>query len=261
MSKIRRLNHIFQKDGKALIVAMDHGTFNGANYGLENPGKTIEQIVEGGADAAIINFGVARKFESVLSDIGYVARLDLPPTYLGKGHDSRLTYDAEYALRMGADAVIVNVGQGAGVEEITYPALSKTISYCDSIGMPVCAEPVPGGFDAPKEMKTLENIARGARIACEIGCDFIKTAYMPGFEKVVQETFIPLLVLGGAKTDDEKQFLASIKEAMDAGAKGVAVGRNIWGCGNTVNMTRALSAIIHRNVSVDEAYEILMSGR
>ncbi len=260
MSKVRRLNHIFAQDGKSLIVAMDHGTYNGASPGLENPGKTIEQIIEGGADAALINFGAARIFAKELAPIGYIARLDLPPTYVGKGHDSRMVFEAEYALRMGADAVMVNVGQGTGVEEITYPQLARTISYCDSIGMPVCSEPVPGGFDAPKEMRTLDNIARGARIACEIGCDFIKTAYAPGFKRVVDETFVPLVVLGGAQTKDEKEFLASIKAAMDDGAKGVAIGRNVWGIGNTVNMTKALAAIIHKNVSVDEAYEILKSG-
>ena len=95
------------------------------------------------------------------------------------------------------------------------------------------------------------------RIACEIGCDFMKVGYAPGFERIVDETFVPLVVLGGAKTDNEKEFLASIKNAMDAGASGVAIGRNVWGGGNTVNMTRALAAIIHKDASVDEAYAIL----
>ena len=153
--------------------------------------------------------------------------------------------------------VMVNVGQGVDVEEPTYPHLAETIAYCDSVGLPVCSEPVPGGFDAGPEFKTLDNIARGARIACEIGCDFMKVGYAPGFERIVDETFVPLVVLGGAKTDNEKEFLASIKNAMDAGASGVAIGRNVWGGGNTVNMTRALAAIIHKDASVDEAYAIL----
>ena len=255
--KTRRMNHIFKEDGKALIVAMDHGTFNGAAPGLEHPGETLQQIAEGGADAVLCNFGVARKFAKELAPLGYIARLDLPPTYMGQGHDSRLVFDAEYALRMGADAVMVNVGQGVDVEEPTYPHLAETIAYCDSVGLPVCSEPVPGGFDARPEFKTLDNIARGARIACEIGCDFMKVGYAPGFERIVDETFVPLVVLGGAKTDNEKEFLASIKNAMDAGASGVAIGRNVWGGGNTVNMTRALAAIIHKDASVDEAYAIL----
>ena len=106
--KTRRMNHIFKEDGKALIVAMDHGTFNGAAPGLEHPGETLQQIAEGGADAVLCNFGVARKFAKELAPLGYIARLDLPPTYMGQGHDSRLVFDAEYALRMGADAVPIN---------------------------------------------------------------------------------------------------------------------------------------------------------
>ena len=66
-----------------------------------------------------------------------------------------------------------------------------------------------------------------------------------------------MFLFASAKTDNEKEFLASIKNAMDAGASGVAIGRNVWGGGNTVNMTRALAAIIHKVASVDEAYAIL----
>ena len=65
--KTRRMNHIFKEDGKALIVAMDHGTFNGAAPGLEHPGETLQQIAEGGADAVLCNFGVARKFAKELA--------------------------------------------------------------------------------------------------------------------------------------------------------------------------------------------------
>lgn len=260
MNKIRRMSRIFKEDKKTLIVAMDHGTFDGASPGLINPGETISQLVEGGVDAILLNFGVARMFAKELAPAGYIARLDLPPTYLGQGHDSRMVYDVDYALYMGADAVMVNVGQGKGVEEITYPQLAKTISYCDRVGMPVCSEPVPGGFDAGPDFKTLDNIAKGARIACEIGCDFAKVGYAPGFEKVVQETFVPLVVLGGSRKNDEKEFLASIRNALDSGASGVAIGRNVWGGGKTVSMTKALAAIVHKNATAEEAYEILMSG-
>ena len=79
--KTRRMNHIFKEDGKALIVAMDHGTFNGAAPGLEHPGETLQQIAEGGADAVLCNFGVARKFAKELAPLGYIARLALQHTW------------------------------------------------------------------------------------------------------------------------------------------------------------------------------------
>ena len=257
MDKTRRLNRIFRKDKKTLIIAIDHGTFNGAAPGLEDPGKVIEQMIEGGADAIIANIGVAMKYAAELSGTGLIARLDLPPTILGQGHDSRLAYNADLALHMGADAVIVNGGMGAGVEESTFRNIASIVSQCSQTGMPVVGEMVPGGFDADKSFRTLENIAMGARIACEMGVDFIKTPYMEGFSKVAAESFRPLVVLGGAKSDDTKGFLESIKQAINDGASGVAIGRNIWGAPDPLNMTKALCAIIHDNADTDSAMEYL----
>lgn len=258
--KIRRLNRIFKEDGKALIVAMDHCTYNGANEGLSDPVKALQEIKEGGADAVLLNFGVARQFPEAIAGLGYIARLDLPPTYMRKSHESRLVYDVDYAVSMGADAVIINIGQGLGVEEITFPALAETIQYCDKIGMPVCAEAVPGGFDAGPDFNTLDNIARGARIANEIGCDFMKIRYQEGFERVVKETMVPLVVLGGSRSEDPRDFLQVVYDAMQSGASGVAAGRNIWGYKNTKQMVKAVMGIIHNGLTVDQAYEVLMQN-
>ena len=257
MGKFRRLNQIFKKDGRSLIVAMDHGTNAGAVKGLENPAKAIEAVKAGGADAIIANLGLAKRFSKELAGIGLILRLDLAPTMIGKGHDSRLVYGIEDALRLGADAVIVNGGPGVGVEETTLPNIAATVAECDMWDMPVCGEMVPGGFDSGPEFKTLENVVLGARIASELGVDFIKTNFKSGFNKVVEGSFVPVVVLGGAKTNDQATFLASIKEAVDSGAAGVAIGRNIWGAENPYNMTRALAAIIHDGFEIEEAIKIL----
>lgn len=261
MDKTRRLRRIFMKDHRALIVAIDHGTFNGASPGIENPGNTIRKIVEGGADAAIVNLGTAKKFAEELSETGFIARLDIPPTYLADGHHSTLVYEAEYAMRLGADAVIVNAGIGKHVEERALPAIAEVVSYCDSIGMPVCGEVLPGGFDADFNLRTVENIARCNRIVCELGVDFIKAAYAPGYEKVIEETFCPVVILGGPKTKDQKEYLENIRKALNEGISGVAMGRNIWGAEDPVKMTKALAALIHKNASADEAFDILKGGK
>jgi DhnA family fructose-bisphosphate aldolase class Ia len=257
MGKIRRLRHIFREDGKTLIIAMDHGTNAGAMPGIENPGKAIASIVAGGADAIIANPGLAKAFESALAGIGLILRLDLPPTMIGKGHESLVAYDVRYALQLGADAVIVNGAPGVEMEKITLPAIAKVVQACDPVGMPVVGEMAPGGFDAEPSYRTLENLVLSARIASELGADMVKIAYSPGFEKVVRGCFCPVVVLGGSKSPDAKVFLSSIKEAIDAGAKGVAVGRNAWGAENIYGMARALAAIVHGGASAEEAYELL----
>ena len=123
--------------------------------------------------------------------------------------------------------------------------------------MPVIGEMSPGGFDSDPEITTLENIKLGARIACELGCDMIKTIFKPGFRDVVEACSVPVVVLGGAKTNDDVAFLASIKEALDEGAAGVAIGRNVWGHSDPERMTKALNALIHKNATLEEATAIL----
>jgi DhnA family fructose-bisphosphate aldolase class Ia len=164
-------------------------------------------------------------------------------------------------MKLGADAVIVNASIGKGVEERSLPAIAQVTQYCDSIGMPVCGEVLPGGFDADFSLRTVENLARCNRIVCELGTDFIKSAYVPGYKKVIEETFCPIVILGGPKNKDQREYLTNIKTALDEGVSGVAMGRNIWGAEDPLKMTKALAAIIHQNASVDEAFDILKGGK
>ena len=257
MDKTRRLGNLLKSDGRALIVAMDHGTNAGAPKGLVNPAEAILKVKAGGADAVIVNYGIARKFAKELVGLGLILRVDVAPTMLGKGHDSTLIYGVREALQLGADAVIVNGGPGVGVEEKTLPNIAKIVAECEEWGMPVIGEMSPGGFDSDPEIRTLENIKLGARIACELGCDMIKTIFKPGFKDVVEACPVPVVVLGGAKTNDEIAFLASIKEALDEGASGVAIGRNVWGHPDPEKMTQALHALIHCNATLEEATKVL----
>lgn len=254
--KMRRLARLMGRDNRSFVVAMDHGTNGGPVKGLEQPGEVIRQVVDGGADAIIANVGFAKRFAVELSHTGWIMRLDLPPTMIGSGHDSRLVYDVELALQLGADAVIVNGGPGEG-EKDSLSAIAQVVRLCEGTGMPVVGEVVPGGFDADPKYKTLENLVLGARIVSELGVDLIKIAYKPGFEQVVEGSFCPILVLGGAKTNDPAEFLRSINEAFDAGASGVAIGRNVWGADKPEQMTRALAGIIHGSLDIDEAVALI----
>ena len=260
MGKLRRLNRIFQPDGKTFIVAMDHGTISGITPGLENPGSVLEMIKEGGADAVICNVGVAKKYERELSGLGIILRLDLSPTIIGSGHNSHFGFHAEYALKLGADAVVINAGPGAGVEETTLATIAQIVEVCEDLNLPVVGEMSPGGFDSDPSMRSFENIGLGARIASELGVDFIKTIYHEGFEEIVNGVFCPIVVLGGSKTDKPVEFISSIKNSISAGAAGVAIGRNVWGADNPEAMTRALHGVIHGGMSAEAAAEILQSA-
>jgi class I fructose-bisphosphate aldolase len=90
----------------------------------------------------------------------------------------------------------------------------------------------------------------------------LKMPYRPGYEPVVEGCYgLPLVVLGGEKTNSTEKFLSGICDAMKAGSKGVAIGRNIWGAKCQTSMTKAISAIVHDNASLDVAMNILNGGK
>lgn len=105
-------------------------------------------------------------------------------------------------------------------------------------------------------MRTPEVIAAGARVGAEAGADFVKTLSTSDpadFDIVAQNCPVPVVVLGGAKADSDEELLESVKVALDHGASGVAIGRNIFSHPQPGRLVAALSALIHENASVAEA--------
>ncbi len=258
MSVTRRMKRIFAPDGKALIVAMDHGLMDGPCKGLENPGKTIEMIVAGGANAILTSYGLARRYEAELAGIGLIMRADGGSTSLGdSGGPGRLFFSVDEALRLGADALAVSAFPGADNEADTLQNLAEVTGEAHVWGLAVLGEMVPGGFDSPPEKRTSQTVALAARVGAELGADMIKTPYVPGFENVACTSYVPVVILGGAKRGKERDMLADIKSAIDVGASGVAIGRNIWQSENPSAMTKAVASILHHGASVDDAMQIL----
>jgi DhnA family fructose-bisphosphate aldolase class Ia len=257
----RRLGRIFRPSGRALIVAMDHGLLDGPCPGLEDPAETIAKIAAGGADAVLTSYGVARRFAQQLAPLGLILRVDGGATSLGpSGEPPSLLYRVEDALRLGADAVALNGFPGAAHEAASLENIAQVVGLAHPWGLPVMAEMVPGGFDSPPEWRTVDNIALSVRVAAELGADFVKTPYAAGFEHVVKPCYVPVVILGGAKRGNERAMLADIKTAVEAGADGVAIGRNIFQADDPAAMTAAVAAILHEGASVDEAMAVLGAG-
>ena len=115
----------------------------------------------------------------------------------------------------------------------------------------------PGGFNGGPEQRTAEAIAVAARVAAELGADWVKVPYADGFDRVVNTCYVPAVMLGGAKTSDDRATLATIQRAIVAGAAGVAIGRNIFQADDPAAMTAAVASIVHKDATVDEALGIL----
>lgn len=258
MLTTRRLNRIFRPDGRALIVPMDHGLFDGPCKGLEQPGETIARVVAGGADAVLTTYGLASHFARELAPIGLILRADGGTTSLGMGEGpASIFFGVEAALRLGADALAVTAFPGADNEAATLENLATVIDAAHTWGLPVLAEMVPGGFDSGPEHRSQASIALSARVGAELGADFIKTPYVAGFEAVTSTCYVPVVILGGARRGQERDMLVDIKAAVDAGGAGVAVGRNIFQADDPAAMTAAVASIVHQGASVDEALGVL----
>jgi DhnA family fructose-bisphosphate aldolase class Ia len=255
----RRLNRIFKPDGKAFIVAFDHGMLDGPAKGMEQPGAVLEQIVAGGADGILTTYGTATRFARELAPIGLILRMDGGGTVLGELGPGAQFYGIEDAVRLGADAVVVSAFPGAENEAESLEILARVISEAHHWGIPVMGEMVPGGFDSPDHLRTVDSIAIAARIGAELGADWVKVPYAEGFDRVAETCYVPAVILGGAKRGSEQEMLQKIRTALDSGARGVAIGRNIFQAENPHSMVAAIAALIHDNVPIKEALAILNS--
>jgi class I fructose-bisphosphate aldolase len=255
MNTTRRFNRVFKPDGRVLIVATDHGMISGPT--IERMESMLPQLIEGGVDAVMASYGTVVRFAKQLAGVGLVLRIDGAGTVLGAmdGPGAQF-YTIEDALRLGADALCVTAFPGSRHEEATLTVLARVIRQAHAWGIPIMAEMVPGGFDSGPEFRTLESISISARVAAELGADWVKIPYVEGFEYVVETCYVPVVVLGGPHQSNPGATLTMVKAAMDSGAVGGTIGRNIWQSSNPRGMAAALTAIIHKNATVAESLAI-----
>jgi DhnA family fructose-bisphosphate aldolase class Ia len=242
---------------------MDHGTTEGAMPGFEDPGKVLEQVIAGGADAILTSVGIARHFSKQFKDVGLLIRCDGATSPLLE-RPRELVFGIEDVLTTGADAAAAmyfpGIANGHG-STIYFPSLATEAHRWN---VPVMAESLPYGFEAHPDARAVDKVADACRMAVENGADIVKTFYTgerESFKKVIRSCYAPVLVLGGPKTHSDREFLASIREAMDAGALGVVIGRNVWQAASPTAMTRALVALVHHDASVDDALHISRESR
>ncbi len=256
-TRLRRIG----KENKFLIIPMDHGTTVGPLRGLYNIEKTIADVSEY-ATAILLHKGVIRALKNV-PDIGIIMHLSAS-TVLGSEPNWKVKVGSvQEAVRLGVDAVSIHINLGNIREPYMLQHIGEISEQCDLWQIPLISMIYPRGENIkdPYDMKTLSHVVR---LGAELGSDIIKTNYTGDpktFEKVVESSFKPVIVAGGPKTKTEQEFLEMIKGAMDAGAAGVAIGRNVFSSDDPGKMVKAISSIMYENYSVNEALEILKSKK
>ncbi len=260
----RRWNNIFKEDNRAFVLAMDHAMLmEVSDCGLKNPAEVIRKSIKGGVDAILTTFGVAGNFQKEIGNAGLILRLDGGTGILHPGgkimDDVTLTFSVEDAVKVGADGVMCMGFPGLQREDRMIENLSRLASDCKKWGLVFGAEMVPGGF-INDDLKTLENISFANRLGAEYGADFIKSPFAgdaESFKEVIENCYKPVLVLGGGSSREDKELLTMVKNAMDAGAAGVTIGRNIWRHESIETLCLAISKIIHEDYSVESALKII----
>ncbi len=241
-----RLNRIFRRDGRSVVVAMDHGLPGVTPLaGLQDPATLLAQVEAGGADAILTTPGIAGHFSPQIGRLGLILRLDGAATMLGNGSGAmRLIATVEDALALGADAVAVMGFCGTEDEANSLEILGHVAGECRRLGMPLLAEMLPLGYGASP---SLTQLVQAARIGAEMGADIIKLPYLgptQGYQSVIDTCFVPVLVLGGG-AKDEASVLEDIRQAMSAGAAGVAIGRNVWTQTDATSITQTIVRTVH----------------
>ena len=244
-----RLSRII-KNGKVVMLAVDHGYFQGPTTGLENPKQLLRSLIPN-SDALMITRGLLRTTINSQSNIPIVLRVSGGTSILKELSNEEITTSIEEAIRLNASAITSSIFVGGEYEKQSLVNLSKIVNEGERYGIPVLAVTAVG-----KDMnRDARYLGLACRIAAELGAHVVKTYYCENFEQVVKGCPIPIVIAGGKKIP-ERDALQLAYNSIKSGAIGVDMGRNIFQSENPIAMIKAVRGVIHNNFSVSQAYEL-----
>ena len=248
--KNRLSNIIKPKTGKTVMLAVDHGYFQGPTTGLRNLNKTVAPLIAH-ADCLFITRGMVRTSLDPKSNVAVCLRVSGGPSILGELSHEDITTSMEEAIRLNASGVGMSIFVGAPDEDRTITNLGRLVSEAERYGMPVLAVTAVG-----KEMgRDARYLGLACRMAAEIGAHFVKTYYCENFYKIVEGCPVPIVMAGGKKIA-ERDALQMTFNAIAEGASGVDMGRNIFQSDDPVAMIQAVGAVVHKNTQPEHALDL-----
>jgi 3-hydroxy-5-phosphonooxypentane-2,4-dione thiolase len=247
-----RLARIFRPEtGRTVMLAIDHGYFQGPTSGLERVDLGIVPIAPY-ADALMLTRGMLRSTIPAMHTGGLVVRASGGPSILKELSNERLAVDIEDAARMNAHALAVQVFVGGEYETQSVHNMTRLVDAGYRYGLPVLGVTAVG-----KEMvRDARYLGLATRICAELGAQFVKTYYCTeGFEQVTAGCPVPIVMAGGKKLS-EREALEMAYRAVQEGAAGVDMGRNIFQSHAPTAMIRAVAKVVHEDVRPDEAFAL-----
>ena len=252
-----RLARVFRPaTGRTVMLAIDHGYFQGPTTGLERVDLSIVPLLPH-ADALMTTRGMVRSTVPPASGTPIVLRASGGPSILKELSDEQIAVSMEDAARINACAVAVQVFVGGEHETQSVHNMTRLVDAGQRYGIPVLAVTAVG-----KELtRDARYLRLATRICAELGAHFVKTYYCAeDFETVAAACPVPLVMAGGKKLP-ELDALTMAYRAIEEGAAGVDMGRNIFQSDQPEAMIRAVAAVVHESMKPGEAYERFVPPR
>src|SRR5213592_4839471 len=246
-----RLARIFRPDTRrTVMLAIDHGYFQGPTTGLERVDLSILPLLPY-ADALMTTRGMIRSTIPPASRVPIVLRASGGPSVLKELSDEQLAVSMEDAARINAAAVAVQVFIGGEHETQSVRNMTRLVDAGQRYGITVLAVTAVG-----KELtRDARYLRLATRICAELGAHVVKTYYCEeDFDTVASACPVPLVMAGGKKLP-ERDALTMAYHAIENGAAGVDMGRNIFQSGTPRAMIRAVGAVVHEFMKPEDAYE------
>ena len=247
-----RFSRIFNPDsGRTVMLAIDHGYFMGPTTGLERVDLKIVPIVSY-CDALMLTRGVLRSTIPSSFRGAVVVRASGGPSILKELSDEHLAMDLEDAIRLNVSAMAIQIFIGGEFESRSIKNLTRLVNMGNRYGVPILAVTAVG--------KQMTRDAQYFRLACrmcaELGAHFLKTYYVPkDFETVAASCPVPIVMAGGKKLP-ELDALTMAYNAVDQGAAGVDMGRNIFQSDAPIAMLQAIRKVVHEQMKPQHALDL-----
>ena len=247
-----RLSRIFNPaTGKTVMLAFDHGYFQGPTTGIERLDLSIPPLIPF-ADVLMCTRGALRTTIPPATNKPIVLRASAGQSILTELSNELIAVDIEDAIRLNAAALAAQVYIGGEHEHKSIGNVIKLIDLGSKYGIPTLA--VTGvGSDMKRDQRYF---SLATRICAEIGANYVKSYYFePGFEKVVAGCSVPIVIAGGKKIP-EIDALNMAYKAVNQGAAGVDMGRNIFQSDCPSGMLEAVNAVVHKGEKPTQAIKI-----
>ncbi|MBX0325987.1 fructose-1,6-bisphosphate aldolase [Halomicroarcula sp. F13] len=255
--------------GNAVVVALDHGLSLGAPDGFKNPIETIDKVLAGEPDGVLVGPHMARHYQDRFAeaDVDVILTADVVTwsTSPGRDHDKDLwtpAFDAEFLAELdpvGVKTVLVFGRDDTETFRRNVEYIAELAEDLRGTGIPLVVEPVMWGRRVPDKLETdVEFVEDAMRMGWEFGADILKAPYtgsVETFEPLVENSPVPVMILGGPATGTTRAMLESVEGAMESGARGLMIGRTIWKSDDPERTVSALNEIVHEGASVEEVWD------